>query len=412
MSGLDLTFVRACFPGLDGDAVLADNAGGSVPTRRVIERATDYLSRHMVQVGASYGRSRAAGEAIEAGKLAVAQLINASVDEIVIASSSTMNVYVIAQAMAGWFERGDEIVITKIEHECNRGAWLRMADAHGLVIREWDFDPAEPVLTAKGLDAVLSDKTKLVAFTQCANVVGAIHPVKELCDKIRHAGAISFVDGVAYAPHRRVDVQALGCDFYVASLYKIYGPHQSVLFGRKELLDRARGQNHAFIEESDVPYKLQPGNVNHELTASLAGITDYLAEVHHHHGGAQSDSIGDKITQAFDLFADHEEALAETLLSYLREQPKVKLIGPASADKDLRVPTIAFSVEGKAPHEIPPILDEMGIGIRFGHFYAKRGIERMGLLDAGGVVRVSLVHYNTQAEVERVIAGLDQAINL
>lgn len=410
MAGLDLTFVRACFPGLNDDAVLADNAGGSVPARRVIERVTHYLSHHMVQLGASYGRSRAAGEAVDAGKLAAAQLINASVDEIVIASSSTMNTYVIAQALAGTFKRGDEIVITKIEHECNRGAWMRMADAHGLVIREWDFEPENPVLTAKGLDAVLSDKTKFVAFTQCANVVGAIHPVRELCDKIRQAGALSFVDGVAYAPHRRVDVRALGCDFYVASLYKIYGPHQSVLFGRKELLDRAQGQNHHFIEETDVPYKLQPGNVNYELTASLAGITDYLCEVHLHHDGAESDTIGDQITHAFDLFAVHEEALAETLLSYLRDQPKVRIIGPSSADRDIRVPTIAFCVEGKKASEIPPKLDEMGIGIRWGHFYAKRGIERMGLLEADGVVRVSLVHYNTQAEVERVIAGLDHAL--
>jgi cysteine desulfurase family protein (TIGR01976 family) len=411
MSGLDLTFVRACFPGLNDDSVLADNAGGSVPARQVVDRVTHYLSHHMVQVGASYGRSSAAGDAVDEGKLAAAELINASVDEVIIAASSTMNVYVIAHAIAHWFERGDEIVITKIEHECNRGAWLRMADAHGLVIREWDFDPENPVLTAQGLDAVLSDKTKLVAFTQCANVVGAIHPVKELCDKIRHAGAISFVDGVAYAPHRRVDVRELGCDFYVASLYKIYGPHQSVLFGRKELLDRSRGQNHAFIGETDVPYKLQPGNVNHELTASLVGINEYLAAVHEHHGGSADDAIGDKISSAFELFASHEQTLAETLLAFLRDQPKVRIVGPASADKALRVPTIAFTVEGKEPHEIPTVLDDMGIGIRFGHFYAKRGIERLGLLESGGVVRVSLVHYNTLAEVERVITGLDRAIN-
>ena len=410
MADLDLTYVRSCFPGLNDDTVLADNAGGSVPPRQVIDRVTHYMSHHMMQVGASYRRSQEAVAAINAGKQAAADLVNASVDEVVIGASSTMNVYVLSHAIAGFFQRGDEIVISKIDHECNRGAWMRMADAHGLVIREWDFDPREPVLNEKGLDSVLSDRTKLVAFSQCANVVGAVHDAKGLCAKIRHAGALSFVDGVAYAPHRRVDVKEIGCDFYVASLYKIFGPHQSVLYGRKELLERARGQNHHFIPESDVPYKLQPGNVNHELTASLAGITEYIADVDRHHGGAQSDPIGTKIQRAFDLFGKHEERLSETLLSFLRQHPKVRIVGPESSEEALRVPTIAFSVQGKKASEIPPKLDEMGIGIRWGHFYAKRGIERMGLLEADGVVRVSLAHYNTVHEIERVIAGLERAM--
>ncbi len=407
---LSLDFVRAHFPGL-GDAqarppVLADNAGGSVPCRAVVEAASHYLGQHMVQLGASYSRSQAAQAAVEAGKLAAARLVGATPEQMVLNGSTTANVYLLARAMAPLLEAGDALVITRLDHEANVGAWRRLA-ARGVEIRVWDFDPADPRLTLEGLEPLLDARTKLVCFTQVSNVVGAIHEVPALCARIREAGAISVVDGVAYAPHRRVDVQALGCDVYLSSLYKVYGPHVGSMWIRPELMARLAPQNHEFIADPLDPYKLEPGNVNHELCASLVGIEAYLRAVAEHHG----DDPAQPHAPVFARFAAHEARLAARLLDFLRSRPEVEIVGPASADPELRVPTIAFGIRGHRSSALVPHLDARGIGIRWGDFYAKGAIARMGREDRDGVVRVSLVHYNRLEEVDRIIEGLEAGLD-
>ena len=211
---------------------------------------------------------------------------------------------------------------------------------------------------------------------------------------------MTCVDAVAYAPHRRVDVRALGVDFYFASLYKVYGPHVGVMFGRREALLEARGTNHFFVAPDALPGKFEPGGVNYELVASLAGIVEYLEGV-----GARA---GDpSIDGAFRAIAAHEERLVTPLLEFLVGHPSVTLVGDPSPDGARRVPTVSFTVEGRASSEIPPLLDERGVAVRYGHFYAYRLIRDLGLLDRDGVVRVSLVHYNSPAEVERLVEALD-----
>lgn len=404
---LNLEFVRRHFPGLNAREVLADNAGGSVPAVQVIDAVTAYLRGHMVQLGASYARSAAASEAVDAGVRAAARLVAGQSDEVVLTGSTTTNVYLLAQAIGGRLEAGDEIIISALDHEANVGAWRRL-EARGVVVRTWTFDPEDPRLTVAGLRAQLSDKTKLVCFCHVSNVVGAIHPVRELCDEIRKAGAISVVDGVAFAPHRRVDVGALGCDVYLASLYKIYGPHEGLMWIRRSLFETLEGQNHGFIGNEAGTYKLELGYVNHELTAGLVGIEAYLQAVADAHGDATGPE--GPFAPAFARFAEHEAQLAERLLTFLRAHPKVRVVGPDRADAKVRVPTIAFSVEGRHASEIPPQLDAQGIGIRWGDFYAKGAIAGLGLVEQGGVVRVSLVHYNTLDEVDRIVAGLDSAL--
>ena len=406
---LDLAHVRAQFPALRDDWALFDNAGGSVPLASVIAGVAGHMARWPVQLGATYWHSVEAGAAVAAGQQAMARLIGAEADEVVLASSSTMNVRTLAAATRGWFGPGDEIVVSDLEHESNSGAWRALA-ATGATVRMWEFDRDLQELTRAGLDAVLTERTRVVAFTHCSNIVGTVHDAAAFIRRIHDAGALACVDGVALAPHRRVDVRALDADFYFFSLYKVFGPHMGLLYGRRDLLQRARNQNHFFIGEDDVPYKLEPGGVNHELTASLPAIEEYLLALDAHHGGAMSDPVDTRLARTFARIAAHEAALAAPVLAFLSAHPRVRLLGLADADPARRVPTIAFTVHGRHAAEIPPFCDRENIAIRHGHFYAHHAATALGLHAQGGVVRISMAHYNTADEVARLLAVLERVL--
>jgi selenocysteine lyase/cysteine desulfurase len=277
---------------------------------------------------------------------------------------------------------------------------MRMAKARGATVREWAVDRETHELTMEGLEAVLGEKTKLVCFTHCSNVVGSIHDARAFVARIHEAGARAFVDGVAYAPHRRVDVRALGADAYGVSLYKVFGPHLGLLYVKDELLDELDNQNHFFLEGTGT-YQLMPGNVSHELAASLPGIVDYLEALDRHHGGEG------ELSRAFDLVAAHEEELARPILGFLAEKETVRLVGRRDPDRAGRVPTITFAVEGRASAELPAALAKHGVAIRHGHFAAHRAMEPLGVDPADGLVRISAAHYNTIEEVGRLLEALD-----
>lgn len=409
---LDTSLVRAQFPGLapeiaDGWAFF-DNAGGSLPAGPVIDRVERYLRALCVQTGATYPRSVASGEAVVEGRRAVATLFGADEDEIVINGSTTLNAYLLADALRPIWAEGDEIVVTNLDHEANIGAWRRL-EATGIVVREWRFDPETMRLRVEDLEPLLGPRTRLVAFTQCANVIGTIHDVAAVTKLVHDAGAEVCVDGVAYAPHRAIDVRAWDVDYYLCSLYKTYGPHLGAMYGKRDCLRRARSRNHFFIGEDVVPYKLQPGNVNHELSAAMPGVVEYFDAIAKAHG-VPGETARARLTGAFSRIAAHEAALAAPLLAFLEAHPKVRILGEASPDAEARVPTIAFTVEGRTAESVATEVEADRIAIRWGHFYAYRAIEALGLMDAGGVVRVSMVHYNTLEEVERLVAALDKAL--
>lgn len=411
-SRLDLPYVRSHFPALMRGWALFDNAGGSVAPHQVIDRVRDYMSRRHVQLGASYALSVEATQAVEAGLAAAAALVGAESDEIVIGPSSTMNVYVLAHALASRFRPGDNLVVTNLDHESNIGAWRRLAQQQGVEVREWRFRPETMRLELDDLDAVLDEHTRLLCFTHVSNVVGAIHDVAAVTARAHAAGALVCVDGVAFAPHRRVDVKALGVDFYLVSLYKTYGPHLGLLYARREHLIAADNQNHFFLGADDPPYKLEPGHVTHELTAALPGILAYFDDLarHHHGAAAEVEDTGRRLARVFADIAAHEQALVAPLIEFLAGRPGVRILGPATADPAARVPTVAFTVDGRHSGEVPARLDQEHVAIRWGDFYARRAIGALGLGDRGGVVRASMVHYNTADEVERLIQALDRAL--
>lgn len=407
-SELDLHRIRAEFPALNTNMVFLDNAGGSQVLTRVADRIRDYLLNDNVQHGASYAPSQRAGERVLAARRAIAELINAPLDEeIVMGPATTALIGTLVEALRPSLKAGDEVIVTETDHESNIGAWTRLA-SDGVVLKIWPVDPERLTLVLGDLDALLSPRTKWVAMTLASNVLGTVNPVAEVAKRAHAAGARLCVDAVAYAPHRLVDVQALGADVLVFSFYKVFGPHYAVLWVQHELLLSLPSLNHFFIGADVLPYKLQRGNVNYELSWGCAGIADYLCDI-----GTELGAAGSKRTRmqaAFDAFARHEDALAERLLSWLRERPGVRIIGLPSVTAGERVPTISFVVDGMHSEHIVRQVDRHNIGIRFGDFYARRLIDALGLQEQGGVVRVSIAHYNTMDEIERLLAALNQAI--
>lgn len=423
---LDIDFVRGSFPALESGWAYFDNGGGSQVAQPVLDRLRDFLVESNVQLGASYAPSQVAAARLAEAHEAVATLVNAeSPDEIVMGPSTTALLRTLAGSLGRTLEAGDEIVVTRGDHEANIGPWLDL-ERLGAVIRWWEVDPATGELPLEALDAVLGERTRLVAMTHASNILGSINPVRQVADRVHEVGAWLCVDGVGFAPHRAVDVRALGVDFYAFSFYKTFGPHHAVLYGRKRHLLELPGHGFYFVSEDDVPYKFQPGNVNYELSYSLVGLLDYLAEVAARCGGAavagcrSSEPVGNAVVGhgsmrrdvevAFDAVACHEERLAARLLDFLGSRPSVRIVGHATADRERRVPIISFVTTARSSREVVEAVDAHTIGIRYGHFYSARLVDALDLDDPDGVVRVSMVHYNTMGEVERLIEVLAELV--
>lgn len=395
---LPLDRVRRAFPGLVGDELLLDNAGGSQTLGAVIDAIADYLRACNVQHGATYGRSREAVRRVDAGKQAIASLFGGAEGPLVLGPSTTQIVFNLAAALAPSLRPGDELVVSEADHEANVGAWRRLA-ARGVVVKTWPLARARLVLDPADLAPLLSPRTRLVCMTHCSNVLGTIHDVRAAADLAHAAGARLFVDGVAFAPHAAIDVAALGVDGYVFSLYKVYGPHLAACWLAPDFFAGLANINHDFLADAG-PYRLEPGGVCYELVAGCAAIPAYLDAL-----GRDLDAATPRAA-AWAAIAAHEAALSARLLDFLRACPRVRVVGETCPDRHVRVPTISFTVDGLHASEVPARLDARGVGVRWGDFYARGLIDALDLRARGGVVRASLVHYNTEAEVDRLIAAL------
>ena len=409
---LDLDFVRGQFPGLAQPWTLFDNAGGSQIARHCVSRINEFLYERNVQIGGSYDVSQSAAAALIEGREAARVLVNAErSDEIVFGGTTTILMQNLARAMRSQLSPGDEIVVTVADHESNIGPWHALEE-FGVVVRQWPLDRATMSLELTDLEPLLNPRTRLVAVTHASNILGSINPIRAIADTVHAAGARLCVDGTAFAPHRAIDVRALGVDYYAFSLYKVYGPHHAILYGRHEHLLELDSLYHYFHGRDKVPGKLEPGNPNYELSFSVAGLLDYLSALGERAGGSGGPRA--LLETAFDGMRRQEDRLAERLLGWLDTRSDCRVVGPATetdarADST-RVPTIAFKVDGHDSGDIARAMDEHRIAIRFGDFHSRRLIEHLGLADAGGVVRVSMVHYNTLDEVDRLIGHLEETL--
>ena len=405
---LDIDFVRAQFPAfevpqLQGQAFFA-NAGGSYPCRQVVDRLTRFYIERKVQPYAPYAASRLAGEEMDEARTRLSALLGVDQDELSFGPSTSQNTYVLAQAFAEFLHPGEAIVVTNQDHEANTGPWRRLA-ARGIEIREWRIDPQTGHLCPDALEELLDESVRLVCFPHCSNVVGEVNPVTEITALAHAAGAFTCVDGVSYAPHGFVDVGNLGCDIYLFSSYKTYGPHQGIMVMRRALAQLLPNQGHVF--NGDRLYKrFTPAGEDHAQIAACAGMVDYIDALYEHHFTEEA-KPRKRAVAVHDLMRAHEERLLQPLLDAVKDRNAVRLIGPGVAQG--RAPTVALAL-ARPGEEVAAELAGHGIMAEGGDFYAGRVLTAMGVPEETGVLRLSFTHYTSRAEIDRAISALDAVL--
>jgi cysteine desulfurase family protein (TIGR01976 family) len=398
--------IRTQFPALAGDTVFLENAGGSQVPVVVADRIRDYMVSTYVQIGAGYPLSQRATELIDESHDFVRLMMNGTDGEVILGPSTSVLLQMLAGCYAKVLRPGSEIIVAETGHEANVGPWKHL-DRLGFTLRWWEMDPATFRCPISNLEELLSEQTALVAFPHVSNLLGEIVDVEAITSLVHSAGARVVVDGVAYAPHRAMDISAWNVDWYAYSTYKVYGPHMAALWGQRNAMAELSGPNHFFVPDDELPYKFEVGGVNHEGCAGIRGLRDYLAFLANVEDLQALDRAA--IERAFDVMTACELPLQARLIDYLRSRNDVRIIGPID-DGLSRVGTVSFVHDTKSSAEITEAVDRSGIGIRHGHMYAYHLCEAAGLDPEDGVVRTSLVHYNTMEEIERLIEVLNAAL--
>lgn len=414
MTALDVAYVRTQYPAFNHPRTSGwaffENAGGSYVPRQVSDRLHRFFTEYKVQpYGYSYMQEQA-GRAMDDGYVAISSMINADRTEITLGPSTTMNLYVLAQALRPGLSPGDELIVTNQDHEANIGCWRRLEE-FGVVVREWRVDSDTGELDIDGLEDLISDRTRIVCFSLCSNIVGTMNDVDAVCDIARAAGAVTIADGVSFAPHEMPDVQTLGPDFIVFSTYKTFATHLGVLWGRPDRLKALAPQGHFF--NADKPnYRMNPAGPLHAEIGALAGLGQYVGDLYRHHFPEHpTESLRAQTEAMFSLFAEHETALANRVLDFAREHPDLRIVGRHRAQAGGRAGTIALEPRNRTPDHVARTLAESRIAVGAGHFYAYRCLQALDIAPETGVVRISLVHYNSAEEVDRLIAALADALD-
>ncbi|MFT4863662.1 MAG: cysteine desulfurase family protein (TIGR01976 family) [Pseudohongiellaceae bacterium] len=406
---LDVNFVRQQFPSNRWQLPFFENAGGAFVPNAVISHMLDYMTNAQVQTGYPSQVSNQATSRVNAGLGKMAEFIGAESDEVTLGPSTSMNVYVLAQALRPLWQAGDEIIVSTLNHESNSGPWRRLEE-FGLKIIDWPVDKETGRLDSNELKPLLTSNTALVAFPHVSNITGDINDVAAITKLCHQFGALACVDGVAFAPHRTVDVKKWDVDIYLFSFYKVFGPHLGLMYTKRDLLSASKGQYHYFFPQDDLPHKLNPAGPNHETIASLSGIADYFDALYKHHFGSDDASFFDRVQRVFQLIALHEQSLASKFLGFVSTKPKIRLLGINSSRAAARVPTFSLQIAGFKPQEICAELARRGVACGSGHFYAKRLLESMHLEDKE-VLRCSMSHYNSIEDVDQLIQGLSAIID-
>ena len=407
---LVLPWVRSQFPALagPGEQVFCANAGGTFVAEPVLAILDDYQRRMRVQPYSRFEPSREAGAAMDRAREGWADALGVPLSQLTFGPSTSANSYVMAQALAPGWEPGDEIVVSVQDHEANQGAWRRAAAARGVTVREWPVDPVSGELDPGDLYPLLGPRTRWVFFTQSSNILGSTNPVKAIAAAVRErSDALVAVDAVAHAPHELCSPAELDVDLYLFSIYKVYGPHQGLMFLSQAAEAVATPQCHYFLE-GDSHKRFNPAGPQHAAVAGCAGVLDYFDALAARLGAPEAAPRRDRLARVGAARAAHEAGLAGPLLALLADRDDVRLLG--RPDTTGRSATVSFVPARQVPSAVAAGLHRAGIGAESGHFYAHRLLEAMGIDPASGVVRLSLVHYNSPAEVERVCEALREAL--
>jgi cysteine desulfurase family protein (TIGR01976 family) len=405
--------LRRQFPAVErgGQFVFFDNAAGAQIPDRVLAAVTDHLLARNVQRGGPYRHSREVDAMIARARESVAAFVNArGADEIAFGLNATSFIRAISLAVGQTLDRRPEIVVSDLDHEANVATWLALQRA-GARIVWWQAragaDGAR--LHAEDLDALLNERTRIVACTLASNAIGSVVDIAEVSRRAHAVGAEVFVDAVQFAPHRSIDVQALGCDYLVCSGYKVFAPHMGFAWCRREAINRLPTFREDFIPDV-TPDKLEAGTYVYENVAGMDAAIGYLDDLGRRFLNGSGASRVDTIRAAMTAIADYERTLSGKLLDAASTVPGVTVHGITARDRLTdRIPTLCFSVAGRSPSAIAAGLAARDVGVRSGHMYSPRLMARLGLPPAGAV-RASLVHYNTVAEIDRFGDALREVI--
>jgi len=384
-TSLDVAGLRAGFPSLREGRIYLDNPGGTQVHGSVMTAVTEYYLQSNANLGGPFETSVASDAVLDGARHDLARFLGCDAGEVIFGANMTTLTFHVSRALTRGIGAGDEILVTRVDHDGNVSPWVLAAEDRGATVRFVDADLETCLIDVDDFAAKLSDRTRVAAFNWASNGAGTISDVARLTELARTAGAISYVDAVQYAPHGGMDVHGLGADFVVCSAYKFFGPHVGVLYGRAELLESIR------------PYKVRPahdeppgswetGTVNLEGIAGTAAAVGYLQ------------SLG------MEAVAAYERGLGAQLLDGLRAIDGVTVYG--TPDLDRRVPTATFNIAGRAPAEVSAALGQRGIFVWDGNYYALELMQRLGLEESGGAVRVGAVHYNTMDEVEAFLEAV------
>lgn len=412
---LDLALIRNQFPALNKPAIFFDNPGGTQIARQSLERINRYLLECNANHEGAFATSIASDAILEEAHRAMADFYNASsAAEIIFGNNMTTLTLHISRSISRAWKEGDEIVVTRLDHDANVTPWVLAAQDRGVNVRWVDFDPEDGTLKLDELQRALERKPRLLAVGYASNALGTINPLHKIIEMARAAGTLVYVDAVQYAAHGPIDVQKLDCDFLVASSYKFFGPHCGILCGKQDLLEelfayKVRPASNA------LPYKFETGTQNHEGIAGVLGAVEYYEWLGKEFGLEHAEGLVEEgysgrrleLKQGQTAIRAYEFELSRALLSALQSIPGLHLYGLTDPKKlEQRVPTFSFRLGNLPPRRVAEQLAERGIYVWDGNYYAINVTERLGLEELGGMVRVGAVHYNTLQEVEQLKEAL------
>lgn len=398
--------VRARFPALavtddDIPRVYFDAPGGTQVCADAIRAMTEHLASGTANLGGSFATSAATAAVSEGAHAAMADLLGAAPGDIAFGANMTSLTLALSRSLAREWQAGDELIVTRLDHDANVAPWLLAAEDRGMTVRWLPFDPATGRLCVEQLPELLSPRTRLVAVGGASNALGTLNDLPAIVATVRaHSDALVFVDAVQSVPHIATDVGAIGCDFLACSPYKFFGPHAGVLWGRADRMAALTAYKVRPATSQPPARRFESGTASFEAQAGVTATIDYLASL------GDGDTRRERLRSAMEKCAAYERTLGDHLLAGLRRLNSVRLHGPDTMDD--RVPTFAFTVEGHAPAAVARHLADRNIFAWSGHFYAVETVAALGLADSGGLIRVGLTHYNTVEEVDRLLGALSE----
>ncbi len=408
---LDLTAIRGQFPSLDRPAIFFDNPGGTQIAKPSLDRINRYLLECNANHEGVFATSIESDAILDEAHRAMADFYNAAgPDEIIFGNNMTTLTLHISRSLSREWKSGDEIIVTRLDHDANVTPWVLAAQDRGVNVTWIDFDVEDGTLKLDALQKALERKPRMLAVGYASNSLGTINPVARIVKMAHEAGTLVYIDAVQYAPHGPIDVQRLDCDFLVSSSYKFFGSHAGILYGKRELLERLYAYKVRPATDS-LPGKFETGTQNHEGIAGVLGAIEYFEWVGEQFGAEQAAGLAEygytgrrsTLKKAMSAIRAYEFELNRALLSTLQSIPDLMIFGLTDVRRlDERVATFSFRLKSMHPRAVAEELGKAGIYVWDGNYYAINVTERLGLEDSGGMVRVGATHYNTLDEVQRL----------